>query len=241
MKKFIAIFALFASLSFAVSPVAMAQSQVDIDAVSKSVSSADLNTLLEDLKTPPADDQLPDGFSNAQFSDPKTASGDEGVLPASDLAGSAGSVAYSLDWEPVAAGATAEASPAASADNFAIRFATLNYVFFDKEITSKDLEDFKSGAEQGIAGEASPAAGTETSVENIQIEGKDAVLLSYTLNDQGVQSVVKMIALPVGNCMVISMLVEASSQVDADSVQTAAQDLVLAGTSYLGDVAKSGQ
>lgn len=241
MKKLIAIFALVASLSFAVSPVAMAQSEVDVDAVSQSVMDADLDTLLENLKTPPADDQLPDGFSNAQFADPEAASGSEGVLPASDLQGSAGSVAYSMDWDPTAAAGTAEATPDAASSDFAVRMATVNYVFFDDEITADDLEDFKSGAEQGITGESSPEAGTETSVETIQVEGTDAVLLTYILNDSGVQSVVQMVAMPVGNCMVISMLVEAGQEVDSDAVQTSAEDLVMAGTSYLGTVAESGQ
>src|SRR5699024_7788809 len=148
---------------------------------------ADLDTLLTNLETPPADDQLPDGFANAQYADPESASADEGVLPASDLQGSAGSAAYSIEWEPTAAAGTAEATPDMASSNFAVRFATLNYVFFDEEITSDDLADFKEGAEQGIAGAASPEAGTETQVQDIQIGGQDAVLLTYVLQDQGVQ------------------------------------------------------
>lgn len=245
MKKLLAIVALIASLGFAVSPVAMAQSTVDVDAVSQAVSDADLDTLLKDLETPPADDELPAGFTNATYVNPETASAEEGVLPSADLAGTAGSVAYSLDWEPVAASASPDASPEASPagldSSFAIRFATLNYVFFDQEITADDLEDFRSGAEEGIAGEASPEAGTETNVETIQIDGTDAILLSYVLKDQGVESVVQMVALPVGNCMVIAMLVEASTTVDQQAVQTSAEDLAIAGTDYLGNVAESGQ
>src|SRR5699024_4790415 len=77
MKKLIAIFAVLASLSLAVSPVATAQTNVDIDAVADSVSNADVDTLLNDLQTPPADDQLPDGFSDAEYANPDTATSEQ--------------------------------------------------------------------------------------------------------------------------------------------------------------------
>src|SRR5699024_5318809 len=119
---------------------------------------------------------------------------------------------------------------------FAVRQATLNFIVVGEEITSDDLDDFKSGAEQGLEDET-PGAGAETNVETIQVAGTDAILLTYTLNDQGIQSAVKMVALPVGNTMVISMLVEAGNQVDQDAVESAARGLVLAGANYLGTAA----
>jgi len=244
MKKLIAIFAVLASLSLAVSPVATAQTNVDIDAVADSVSNADVDTLLNDLQTPPDDDQLPDGFSDAEYANPDTATSEQGVIPSADIGDATGSIAYTMEWEPsaMASPETGMAgTPAAANGGFAIRQATLNYIFVDEEITSDDLDDFKSGAEQGLMSQASPESGTETNIETIQVEGTDAILLTYTLNDQGIQSVVKMVALPVGNTMVISMLVEASNEVNQDAVETSAQDLVLSGTGYLGDVAENGQ
>lgn len=238
MRKLLVIFALFTSLSFAAAPVAMAQGDVDIDVASDAVMDANLDTLMADLQTPPADDQLPDGFSNATFADPESGNTEEGVLPASDLEGAEGSVAYSIDWDPTSA-ATPETDTGGD-PAFAVRMATLNYIFIDDEITSSDFEDFKSSAEQGYGGDASPEAGTETNIDTIQVNGTDAILLSYVINDEGVQSVVQMIALPVGNTMVVSMLVEAGAEVDQDATQTSAEDLVLSGADYLGVVATDG-
>ena len=237
MRKMLLLFAMIASFSFAVAPVAMAQNDVDIESISQAVTDADLNTLMANLETPMSDEALPDGFTNATYVDPKTATGEEGVLPASDLEGSEGSVAYTVDWDPTAVSASPEAEASPTGSGFAVRIATLNYVFFDSEISSSDLEDFKSGAEEGLQGEE----GAETTVETIQVAGTDAVLLTYNLESEGVQSIVQMVALPVGNTMVISMLVEAGMDVDADAVQTAAQDLTLAGAAYLGTVAEDAQ
>jgi hypothetical protein len=230
MRKFFLLLAMIASLSFAAGPIAMAQDDVDLDSVSEIVMGADSQALLTELETPMADEDLPAGFSNATYVDPETASGDEGVLPASDLEGAEGSVAYMVDWDPTSVEGTPEVAASPAADGFAIRIATLNYVVFDQEITSDDLDSFKTEVENGLGTEAN----AESMVETVEVNGTDAVLLTYQINEDDLQSIVQMVALPVGNTMV-----EAGAEVDADALQTASEELALSGASYLGTVAES--
>ena len=248
MRKILFLLVMAVCFTFATAPLAMAQDEVDIEAVAETVIEADLDALMTALETPVTDEDLPEGFSNATFVDPETATGEEGVVPASDLEGAEGSVAYAIDFDPAArvTADAAEASPQAEA--FSIGFASLNYIFMGDEITADDLEDFKSGAEEGLVeeagAEASPeaaAAEFDATVEDIQVGGVDGALITYLLDEQGVQSVVQLVAIPVGNTMVIAMAVEAGTGVDADAVLEASEDLALAGVDYLGTVAEDAQ
>ncbi|HEV2072930.1 MAG TPA: hypothetical protein VGR29_04725 [Thermomicrobiales bacterium] len=152
---------------------------MDLEPVAETVLDADQEALMKALETPIKDENLPEGFSNATFVDPETASAEEGVLPASDLEGAEGSVAYAIDFDPVArsVGATPGSSPAEA--GFSIGLASLNYVFMDDEITADDLEEFKSGAQEGLVGEtgadASPEAGApgmEATVEELGLRAR---------------------------------------------------------------------
>jgi hypothetical protein len=228
MKRFLFIFALVASFALSAAPVAMAQDEVDIEAVAETVLAADLDTLLADMETPMADDALPAGFSGATFMEPGEAGSEMGAIPADDLEGSEGSIAYMLDYAP----GGAEGTPAAGAMSFG--FASVNYVFVDEEITEDDLKDFREGAEEGVASEEE---GTAT-VEEIEVNGTDAVLLTFLLEEDGVTSVVKMVAVPVGNTMVMAMVAEAASEVDEDAVYAAAEELTFASIAHLGETAE---
>lgn len=248
MRKFLLLVAMAVSLTFATAPVAMAQSDVDVEAAAEAVLNADQDALMTALETPIPDEDLPEAFSNAAYVDPETASGEEGALPASGLEGAEGSVAYAVDFDPAALAAADSAQTSSEADAFSIGLASLNYVFMSEEITIDDLEDFKAGAEEALAEEAgvdaSPEAGAVApvaAVEDIQVGGVDGVLITYLLNEEGVQSVVQMVAIPVGNTVVVSMTVQAGTEVDADAVLTASEDLALAGVDYLGTVAESAQ
>jgi hypothetical protein len=102
------------------------------------------------------------------------------------------------------------------------------------------MEDFKEGALEGLEEDGS---GAEVSVEDIEINGVAAVLVSYELVEDDIISVVQMVAMPVGNIMVMSMVVAASDDIDMDTVQIRidAESLLLAGTRHLGEVAENAQ
>jgi hypothetical protein len=243
MRKIVLVLTMLVGFAFATSPLAMAQGDVDIDAVSETVLAADTDALLTELETPMADENLPEGFSEAEFADPEQATAEEGVLPSEDLEGTLGSVAYTLSYEPAGtaspeAGATTtdEATPGLDMSALSFGFASVNYVVFEEELDSGDLEDFKDGAQHGIDEEEGQA-----SVEDITIGDTDGVLLTYIIEDSGVQSAVQMVAVPVGNVMVMSMVVLASTEVDADAIQTDSENLVLAGIEHLGTVAEDAQ
>lgn len=153
MRTFFLLLTMAVCFTFAMAPMAMAQDDVQVEAVAETVMDANQDALMSALETPITDEDLPEGFSNATFVNPETASGEDGVLPASDLAGAEGSAAYTVDFDPAAFGAAtmAEASPAPG--GFSIGLASLNYIFMGDEITADDLEDFKSGAEEALAHE----------------------------------------------------------------------------------------
>lgn len=133
-----------ACFAMSLAPLAAAQDDVDLEAVAETVLKVDQEALMTALETPIADEDLPEGFSNATFVDPETASAEEGVLPASDLEGAWGSVGYAIDFDPAALGATATPESGSAEASFSIGLAFLNYIFMGKEITTADLEDFKS-------------------------------------------------------------------------------------------------
>ena len=243
VRTMLLVLSMLMGVVFSTSPLASAQEDVDIQAVSETVLGAEAEALLTGLETPIADADLPAGFSAAEFVDPDQATGEEGVIPAEDLDGTLGSVAYMIGYEPSATD-DAVASPESGAAPLSFGFSSLNYVVFEDELGPEELEEFKAGVEEGIAGEsaATPAAGEASenaTVEDITVGDTDAVLLTYIIEEEGVQSVVQMVAVPVGNVMVMSMVVLAAESVDADALRADAESLALSGVDYLGTVAES--
>jgi hypothetical protein len=179
------------------------------------------------MEEPIADADLPEGFSNAEVVDPEAADEMDLVLPTEDLEFSEGSVAYNVDYEPDTTG-------------FAIGLSSLNYIFVDGEISEDDMDDFREGATQGLEEDTT---GADVAVEDIEINGVTGVLISYELEEEGIISIVQMIALPVGNTMVLGMVVAASDdpQLNGGQILTDAENLVLAGVDHLGAVAEDAQ
>lgn len=242
MRKMIMLLTLLAGFAFTAAPLAAAQDDaaLDVAGISESVMSADVATLLTELETPPADEDLPEGFSNAVYSDPDTATGNEGVLPTQDLAGAEGSVPYVVDYDPAASAAAAGGTPApeATPSGLVIGMSSLQYVFFDEEIDEDALNDFKDGVSEGMATDDTG----EATIEDITIGDTDAVLITYTIDQDGILAVVQMVALPVGNSMVISMVTVASDQeIDADAAAEDSVNLTVAGAEHLGVAAEAAQ
>ena len=232
MRKLFGLIALLVSVMMASTSV-VAQtpaadfSEVDVAAVAETALDADLDALMTAMEEPMTDDALPEGFSNATFVDPATAGAEDLALPAEDLDFADGSVAYNVDYAPESQG-------------MVIGFSSLNYVFVDEEITEDDMADFAEGASQGLEEDST---GAEMAVEDIEINGVTGTLISYELAEEGIVSVVQMIALPVGNTMVLGMVVAASDDpsLDGDAVLADAENLVLAGVDHLGVAAEDAQ
>lgn len=200
---------------------------VDIAAIGEVVLEADPDALAEGLQTPPDDADLPEGFINPPSGTPENAELAEAlVLPVDDMEGAVASVNHAFDVE-------AGALPGL------INAGYLNYVISEDEINGDDLDDFEEGAAGGLEGSAE---GIEGTVDRIDIGGVEAVTITVVTEQEGVSAVVQMVAVPVGNTMVIgTALVADQGTVDPDEVQPFAEELTLAGASYLEVVAEDAQ
>jgi hypothetical protein len=227
MRRLLLVFAMLFGLLLTTAPLAAAQNDdVDVAEVGEAVLDADPETIVEGLENPPDDDQLPEGFINPPDGTPENEElGAAFELPVSDLEGSIASVNFAFDTDP-------------DVIEGLISAGYLNYVVLEDEVTDDMLEEFKSGAEEGM--ENNTDESIEFAIEDIEVGGADAVLITVTTTDEGASAVVQMVAVPVGNAFVIgTALVADQEEVDAAAVQTHAEDLTLAGVEYLGTLAEA--
>jgi hypothetical protein len=222
------VFAMLFGLSLSTAPLAAAQGEdVDIAAVSETVLEAEPEALVEGLAEPPADEDLPEGFLNPPSGTPENADLAESFeLPVSEFEGAVGSVNFPFDTDP-------EVIPGLISAGY------LNYIVTEEEITDGQLEEFKTGAEEGLG---TPDASIESSVEDITVGDTDGVLITVVTTQDDASAVVQLVALPVGNTFVIgTALVADEGEIDAADVQTLAEDLTVAGVAHLGIVAEDAQ
>lgn len=227
MRRLMLVFAMLFGIVLTTAPLAVAQSdEVDVAEVGEAVLDADPEAIVEGLENPPDDDQLPEGFFNPPSGTPENEElGSAFELPVSDLEGSIASVNFAFDTDP-------------EVIEGLISAGYLNYVVLEEEVTDDMLEDFKSGAEEGMEGNTDETI--EFAVEDIEVGGANAVLITVTTTDEGASAVVQMVAVPVGNTFVIgTALVADQEEVDPAAVQTHAEELTLAGVEYLGTIAEA--
>jgi hypothetical protein len=222
------VFAMLFGLSLSTAPLAAAQGEdIDIAAVSETVLDAEPEALVEGLAEPPADEDLPEGFLNPPNGTPENADLAESFeLPVSEFEGAVGSVNFPFDTDP-------DVIPGLISAGY------LNYIVAEEEITDDQLEEFKTGAEEGLG---TPDASIESSVEDITVGDTDGVLITVVTTQDDASAVVQLVALPVGNTFVIgTALVADEGEIDAADVQTLAEDLTVAGVAHLGIVAEDAQ
>lgn len=251
-KRLIILFSVLFSVMLASTTAIAAQtSEPDVAAISKSVLSANPQTLIQGLQTPMSNSALPKDFSDAKFHNIEgkatpTEATPTGATPvsgstasdclydASGLKGTEGAVGYSVVGDTAAIGVPYVC-------------ASINYVVFnEKALGSHPLADFKSGIQEGLqssAGEGTPdAQGGIAKVVDVKVAGEDAVLLTYTLKSQRTSVVVQTLALPVGNVFVISLVTLGDvTKVDSGAAETYANELTVAAIEHLGTVAKGAQ
>ncbi len=226
MRRLLLVIALLFGIVLTTAPLAAAQTdEVDVAEIGETVLDADPETIVEGLEEPPADEDLPEGFINPPDGTPENAElGAAFELPVSDLEGSLASVNFAFDTDP-------------EEIEGLISSGYLNYVVLEDEVTSAMLEEFRDGAEQEVESNADDSL--DFSVEDIELGGVDAVLISITTTDAGASAVVQMIAVPVGNAFVVgTVLVADQEEIDPATVQGYAEDLTLAGVEYLGTLAE---
>lgn len=204
-----------------------AGNQTDFAAISAAALGADPNALLTGLETPPADELLPAGFINPPGGEPANADIVEAfVIPVDGLEGTIGGVTHAFDTDPAVIGGLVSAG-------------VVNYIVADSEVTAEDFDAFQQGVEIGIG--ENLGAGMVGDVERSNVAGQDALLISVLLEDTGGVGLVFMLAVPVGNTIVIGTVVFVDSAgVDSTAILEHTVLLTLSGVAYLGEIAGAG-
>lgn len=219
------VFAMLFGIVLTTAPLAVAQDEeVDVAEVSETVLAADPETLVEGLEAPPEDDQLPEGFINPPSGTPANQEISEAFTSeVASIPDTLATVNFTFDTDP-------EVVPGD------VSTGILTYVVVEEEVTEEVFEEYKTGLEEGIA---TPVAGTETSVEDVEVGGVNGVLATFNQTDGSTSAVVQLLSVPVGNTIVIGTVVSGSQDaLDPAEVQTNAEDLTLAGIEYLGTLAE---
>ncbi|MEJ7838991.1 MAG: hypothetical protein WKF81_09255 [Thermomicrobiales bacterium] len=218
-RSLIVMLGIVCSMSLALAAPAAAQTPtVDVAEVTDIVADTDVDALLAALEVPMEDETLPEGFTDAIFVDPEEATPEAGLLTEDDLAGTIGAVAYTITGDPE----TFEAETI---------LVGVQYVAFDEaELGDDPLGDFIEGAEGGLG---DLPEGTEASVEEVEVGGTPAALL--TLVQDGV--VVQYFAVPVGNFFVFATVTVAGDAVDPELVMSSSEALAISAIGHLGTTA----
>ncbi|MGC4105824.1 MAG: hypothetical protein QM753_05615 [Thermomicrobiales bacterium] len=235
-KRFLIAVGVLLSLMMASTPLVAAQTEPDVAKIGKAVSAVDSTDLIAALETPMPARDLPDGFSKAEYVDISTAKGaaSEDCMYDASSVKVEGAAGYIVTVDP-------EVVP------YAYTCASINYLAFnEKDMGNDPLGDFKTGVESGLeesASEATPDGSSSTSdVTDVTVAGEDAILITYTLEQDGAHVVVQTLAIPVGNVFVVALVsVGDAKTVDAKDVETLANDLTVAAIDYLGTVAEDAQ
>ncbi|HYI24929.1 MAG TPA: hypothetical protein VD767_05920 [Thermomicrobiales bacterium] len=206
--------------------IAAQPTDVDVDGIGESVLAVDAGALVEALEAKPDDSVLPAGFMNPASGIPANEElVNSFALPVSQLEGAVGTVTHGLDTDP-------------SVIPGLVSSGILNYLVYDAEITDDELANFEKSASAGIADDAE--SGGEGSVQTIDIAGVDAVQIEVITEQSGVVAVVEIVAVPVGNTMVVATVVSADQgEVDEARILELASELSVAGVENLGIVAES--
>ncbi len=247
LRMFSVVAALLGTLLLVSMPAAIAQTPaVDVETTAGAVTAVDSMELATALQTPMAKETLPAGFTSAAYFDPKTTPGatssttEQGIIPTANLPGTEASIAYTIEGDPSVLGGIASIN-------------SIDYVIVNPaELGDDVLGDLRSGIEQALAtpipatpipatpAPATPAPATTTfAIEDVELGGAPALLLTFTVSDPSVNAVVQMHVVPVGNVVVVGLVTIADqTPVDPASALGPSQELTLAGISHLGTVAQ---
>ena len=231
MSKFLAFLTLLLGVALSSTGAVAAQTPtagVDVAAIGEAVLAADPAVLVTALATPPDDTLLPAGFANPAEAD---TTGDElaqaFVLPENSLDGELGALNHTFATDPAIVPGL-------------LSYGYLNYMVTDHQLTGEDLDKFERLA-AGDASMATPGIDAVATVERIDVAGTEAVKITVVTSLSGIGAGVQMVAVPVGNTLVIGTVLSANQgESDPAPLLPFAEALALAGVQHLGNVATSG-
>lgn len=236
MRTFHALLILLFGAMLALAPLVSAQDAIDIPSIAEIVLERDAESLVPALKAPIDEEGLPAAFSNAEYVDPASVSGDTGNIARGSMGDVIGTVMYSIDYQPVM-GASASpspvASPAAGGPASIYNTASLNYLVYGDEVNPESLEGLGEVLLSTIGDQAA-----EVEVSEITIDDTIAYVITISTVTNGIEVVMQWVAIPVGNVAVISMAMSGGVNVDVDALRKDALALAIAGTRHLGAAAQ---
>lgn len=211
--------------------LAAAQRSIDMGALGDELASTDSERLLMRLNTPIPDTVLGESFANARL----LASGlltEQRAMFDETLEGLSGSIVYTVDYTPSVGSASPAASPGASPEartpQAVFSSSTLTYLLFAEPVDTTDMEAFGATMQEAMGSEA-----MEGEVEQITINDAPAVRISSVAVVNAVDFHTQWIAVPVGNVVVVAMVIEGSETFDEQDFRSDNESLARSGIVYL--------
>lgn len=216
------------SLPVSYSAVVFQENNLEITEIGDYAMAVDPEVLAAALEIPPQNAILPEGFSNPVLGEPKNADVIEQFTDElGQVQGSIATIHHGFDTDPEIV-------------NGLISAGILTYIVSDQEITSEALEEFEDGVDEGLADGNSSISGTSGTVQSIVVGGVEATAITFSLEQDGINVVVQIVAVPVGNVMTVgTAFIADQGNVEADLVRVFAEDLALAGADELGQTAQA--
>lgn len=217
-------------------PIVAAQDDVDIPAIADRVLARDPESLVQALRLPMANEDLPAPFTRADYVDPESVSGDAANIAGDEMGDVVGNVMYSVAYKPdesASASPSPVASPIAGGPASIYTTASLNYLVYDHALNPETLENFDQVVLDALGDQAADAE-----VKEIAIGETTAYVITVATITNGIELIMQWIAIPVGNVAVVSMAMSGGVAVDRDELRADAEALALAGTRHLGAVAE---
>jgi hypothetical protein len=233
VKRFF--FAVLMLLLVSPSLAASAQEPVDIDAIAEQLASVDSEQLLMALNTPIPDELLSGPFSGARPMSPDLLA-QQRVTFTEALESKTGSAIYTVTYAPEYATTSASpevtASPMASPEGRAPQAffvgSTLTYIIIAEPVDTSDMASFGTSMQNAMGSEAQHGT-----VEEITVSDAPAVLISTVATVNAVEIHTQWIAVPVGNVVVVGMVMIGIEGFDEDAFRADNESLVLSGIAYL--------
>jgi hypothetical protein len=206
-----------------------AQRSIDVPKLSDELIGTDVERLLMRLNTPIPDSLLGEPFSNARPLS-STLLSEQRVIFDQALTGLIGASVYSLDYIPTEGEASpvADASPQAREPQAVFASSTLTYLLFSEAVDTSDMDAFGSAIQQAMGSQA--VAGD---IEHITISDAPAVLITSVAIVNAVEFHTHWIAVPVGNVIVVAMVMEGTDPFDAEHFRSDNNSLALSGLAWL--------
>ncbi len=172
--------------------------------------------------TPFTDEELPEGFKAPVDGVPRNPSlVDAFSSGLGDLDGAIGHVTQGIDTDPLAIPG-------------AMTAAIVTYIVVEEAIDADLFDEFE---EQLASGLDSPQM-AESSIERVDLDGVEVIVANLVMEQGSAVLTMQMVIAPVGNVMVITMLVSVDTEaIDSSELFPFSSSLMIASAMHLGEVA----